>query len=134
MDFLVEEIDSLAVFTVNLKHATFLESNSIKSLLNNYYNSGFIRYIVDLSQCEYIDPAFLSSLIIFLRTIVPKGGTMRIVKPVLGIGFVFIRNDSVRIFDLYDSRDDAIKSFKKGLNITLFKGISYNNENLISNI
>jgi anti-anti-sigma regulatory factor len=134
MDFLVEEIDALAVFTVNLKHATFLESNAIKGLLDNYYNSGFIQYVVDLSQCEYIDPAFLSSLIIFLRTIVTKGGTIRIVKPVLGIGLVFLRNDSVRIFDMFDSRDDAIKSFKKNLKITLFNGSSYNNENLTSNM
>ncbi|HUX61750.1 MAG TPA: hypothetical protein VMV32_10605 [Ignavibacteriaceae bacterium] len=134
MDFLVEEIDALAVFTVNLKHATFLESNAIKGLLDNYYNSGFIQYVVDLSQCEYIDPAFLSSLIIFLRTIVTKGGTIRIVKPVLGISLVFLRNDSVRIFDMFDSRDDAIKSFKKNLKITLFNGSSYNNENLISNM
>ena len=133
MEFLVEEIDALAVFTVNLKHATFLESNTIKSLLDNYYNCGFIQYIVDISQCEYIDPAFLSSLIIFLRTVVTKGGTIRIVKPTLGTSLGLFKNNSIRIFDLYDSKEDAIKSFKKGLRITLFTETNYNNENLASN-
>ena len=133
MDFLVEQIDALAVFTVNLKHATFLESSAIKSLLDNYYNCGFIQYIVDISQCEYIDPAFLSSLIIFLRTVVIKGGTIRIVKPALGTSLVFFKNNSIRIFDLYDSREDAIKSFKKGLRITLFTESNYDSENLVSN-
>lgn len=133
MEFLIEEIDSLVVFTVNLKNATYLESDSIKSLFDNYFNSGFIDYIVDLSRCEYIDAAFLSSLIIFFRTVVTKGGKIRIVKPELGTGIVFSNNNSIRIFDLYDSRESAIKSFRKGLRITLYNASDYNNENLVSN-
>ncbi|MHB8581079.1 MAG: STAS domain-containing protein [Ignavibacteriaceae bacterium] len=130
---MVEEIDNVVVFTVNLRNATYLESNSIKSLFDNYFNSGFIDYIVDLSQCESIDSAFLSSLIIFLRTVVTKGGIIRFVKPKSGTGIVFFNNNSVRIFDLYETREGAIKSFRKGLRITLYTALDYKNENLVSN-
>ncbi|MHB1688846.1 MAG: STAS domain-containing protein [Ignavibacteriaceae bacterium] len=132
MDFLVEEIGALVIITVNLKRATFFESSSFRDLLNNYFAGGYIKFIVDLSQCEYIDAAFLSNLIIFLRTVFSKGGNLRIVNPELGTGLVFDKHSSLRVFELFDSREDAVRSFKKGLRITLFTEPDYINKNLVS--
>jgi len=131
MDFRFEEIDNFGVVSINLKRATFFETSSFNDFLNYHLSRNINNYIVDLSYCDYVDAAFLSSMIHLLRMVSLRGGKLRVVKPEIGLGIAFRDLNSLRILDFEDNVETAVQTLKGGLRITLLRENGFEQNTLV---
>ena len=116
MDVLFEEInvDGVFVIVAHLISPTLLEANEFKEIINEQISFGHTRLVVDLSMCEHIDSTFLGEIIKSLKKMTYIGGDLRIVEPAIPAQDIFTHTNFRRLFDLYKTREDAVKSFDSG--------------------
>ena len=113
MDVLFEKIgvDGVFVIVVHLISPTLLEANEFNEIIKEQISFGHTRLVVDLSMCEHIDSTFLGELIKSFKKMTYIGGALRIVEPAIPAQDIFSYTDTLKLFDLYKTREDAIKSF-----------------------
>ena len=67
---------------------------------------------MDISQCEFIDSTFLGVLVLSLKSSAKIGGDVRLVKPDEVVKTLMEKAGTLNVFNLYDSMEEAIKSFE----------------------
>lgn len=105
-------VDGVCVLAVNLIRSTVNEVIAFREVVEEVINSRHSNFVFDLSQCEFIDSTFFGAIIISLKTINAKGYNLKIVEPAKTGENVFTAINFRRLFDLYKTREDAIKSFE----------------------
>lgn len=111
-DFETLLVNDLAIEIVNLSRATYKEAGQIKKNLDELIKSNQKKIIVDISQCEFIDSTFLGALVLALKSSAKIGGDVRLVKPHEIVKTLMDKVGTLNVFNLYDSVDEAIKSFE----------------------
>ncbi len=112
MDYIKENIDSIRIITVNLERPSFLEAADFQEMLDEELAGGYKKFVVDLGACSYIDSVFLGAIIVSLRKLVALDGDIKLVKPSLSETNLNLLH-SLRIFNIYDTKKDALNSFNK---------------------
>ncbi len=111
-DFETLLVNDLAIEIVNLSRATYKEAGQLKKNLDELIKSNQKKIIVDISQCEFIDSTFLGALVLALKSSAKIGGDVRLVKPHEIVKTLMDKAGTLNVFNLYDSVDEAIKSFE----------------------
>jgi anti-anti-sigma factor len=101
-DFIIER--------VNLTQATISEAARFKKHLEEDINLGYNIIIVDLSNCDSLDSAFIGVMVVTLKQLMHTGGSIKIVKPGMFSKSLLNLTGTIEIFELYDSLDNAIAS------------------------
>ena len=104
-------IDGVFVVEVNFTRSTLNEAIAFRKIVEEEINSGHTNLIIDLSNCDYIDSTFFGAIMMALEMMKDKGYKFKVVKPVKPKEDIFILTNTLRLFDLYKTREDAIKSF-----------------------
>ena len=104
-------VDGVFVIEVNLTRSTLNEAIAFRKIVEEEINSGHTNLIIDLSNCDYIDSTFFGAIMMALEMMKDKGYKLKVVKPVKPEEDIFILTNTLRLFDLYKTREDAIKSF-----------------------
>ena len=113
MTFHSEEKNNIIIATVNLKRATNTVAEKFKlNYLKNIKNE-HKKYLIDLSQCEYMDSSFLGSIIFIYKKISEAGGELKLVAPNQDIKILLEITSVNKFVDVYDKKSDAIRSFGK---------------------
>ena len=97
---------------VNLSRATLQEAIILKSIIEEEIIIGVKKLAIDISQCEFIDSTFIGSLVVGQKKMKEKGGKIMLIDPVKLDKDLFHVINALRLFDLYKTREDAIKSFE----------------------
>ena len=105
-------LEGVTLIIVHLISPTLLEANEFMEIVDEQISFGQTRLVVDLSKCEHIDSTFLGELIKSFKKMNYIGGALRIVEPATPSQDIFTYTDTLKLFDLYRTREDAIKSFK----------------------
>ena len=105
-------VSDLAIEIVHLSRATYKEASKLKKKLDDLINSNQKKIIVDISQCEFIDSTFLGALVLALKSSAKIGGDVRLVKPHEIVKTLMDKAGTLNVFNLYDSVEEAIKSFE----------------------
>ena len=108
-------VDDVFVIVVHLISPTFLEANEFNEIIKQQISFGHTRLVVDLNMCEHIDSTFLGELIKSFKKMTYIGGALRIVEPAIPAMDIFTSTKTLRLFDLYKTREDAIKSFEEDI-------------------
>jgi anti-anti-sigma factor len=103
----------IIVEVVNLSKATKEEADEFKTILTRHIEEGSTKLIVDLHQCEFVDSTFLSTLLIALKAVMKKDGSLKIASPKNDVAEVLEATGMTRVFDVHSSISKAIDSFKK---------------------
>jgi len=111
-DFETLLVNDLAIEIVNLSRATYKEAGQLKKNLDELINSNQKKIIVDISQCEFIDSTFLGALVLALKSSAKIGGDVRLIKPHEIVKTLMDKAGTLNVFNLYDSVEEAIKSFE----------------------
>jgi anti-anti-sigma factor len=111
-DFEKIYIDGVFVIAVNLPRSTINEAFTFRKIVEEELNSGHTKLVIDLSKCDYIDSTFLGAIIMALNMINDIGGKLRLVKPFNPKESIFITTNTLGLFDVYKTREAAIKSFE----------------------
>jgi anti-sigma B factor antagonist/stage II sporulation protein AA (anti-sigma F factor antagonist) len=95
---------------VNLSKATIAEALKFKKHLEMDIELGYKTILVDLSNCNSLDPAFIGVLVVTLKQLMRLGGSIKIVKPGMFSKSMLNLTGTIEIFEIYESLDNAIAS------------------------
>jgi len=112
-NFLTTKTDDIIVEVVNLAKATKEQADEFKTILLNHINTGNIKIIVDLHQCDFVDSTFLSTLLIALKAVIDKGGGLKLAAPQNEVAEVLEATGMQRVFEVFPDLSEAIASFKE---------------------
>lgn len=111
-DFETIHLNDVVVEVVHLSRATYREATQLKKRLDELIQKNQKKIIVDVSQCEFIDSTFLGALVLALKSSAKIGGDVRLVRPHEIVKTLMEKAGTLNVFNLYDSVDEAIKSFE----------------------
>ena len=111
-NFEISNVDGVFVIAAHLICPTLLEAKEFEKIVNEQVRSGHGKLVVDLSMCEHIDSTFLGEIIKTFKKLTSIGGALRIIKPVKSEADIFILTNTLSLFNFYENRDDAVKSFE----------------------
>ena len=111
-DFEKINVDGIYVIVVNCTRSTILEANEFKKLIKDEISSGHNKLVIDLSKCEHIDSTFFGAIMMTFGLMTRTGYKLKVVRPVKHGEEIFTTTNTLRLFDLYKTREDAIKSFE----------------------
>lgn len=111
MNFSRSVNNGVIVLTVELIRATLKEAEDFNTALANDIQNGNLKFVIDLSDCEFIDSTFLGSLVVALKRVTNRGGDLRLVgfKPAVQSMFELTRMH--RVFETFPDKQQAISSF-----------------------
>lgn len=95
---------------VNISQATISEAVRFKKHLETDINLGYTIIIIDLSNCNSLDSAFIGVMVVTLKRLLRLGGSIKIVKPGMFSESLLNLTGTIEIFEIYESLDNAIES------------------------
>ena len=95
---------------VNLTQATISEAGRFRKHLETDISLGYNIIIIDLSNCNSLDSAFIGVMVVTLKQLMRMGGSIKIVKPGMFSKSLLNLTGTIEIFELYESLDCAISS------------------------
>ncbi len=114
-DFEIIYVDGVYVIAVNLSYATLNEAIAFRKIAEEEINSGHTRLVIDLSNCVYIDSTFFSAIMMTFRMMEGQGYKLKVVESAITGVDIFIQTNTYRVFDIYKTREEAIKSFEEDI-------------------
>jgi len=105
-------IDNVSVIIINLTCATVYDAKEFRKIIDEEINSGYKRFIIDLSKCEKIGSMFFGAIVGTLNKIKDIGGKLKIVEPENPKKDIFTNTDTRNLFDIYKTSVDAMKKYE----------------------
>jgi anti-sigma B factor antagonist len=99
------------IVVINEKRATVDFSAELKEDLIHKIEEENKNVIVDLGLAEFVDSSFLGTLVAGLKKATMKSGDLKIVGLQPPVRAMFELTRLYRIFDIFDTVDDALNSF-----------------------
>ena len=111
MSFLRKKINDVIIESVEISRATFKEAEDFKKLLNQDIDGGYLKIIVDLSNCTFMDSTFLSTIVTALKKVNKIGGNLKLVGVHSETQALLELTGTIKVFEIYETKDEALKSF-----------------------
>lgn len=111
MHYSFKTVQDVNVVTIKERRATVDFSAELKEDLIHKIEDENKNAIIDLSACEFVDSSFLGTLVAGLKKATMKNGDLKIVGLQAPVRAMFELTRLYRIFDIFESVDDALKSF-----------------------
>ena len=112
-NFLVTKKEDIVIEEVNLVKATREQAEEFKIILLNHIEEGNTKLVIDLHQCDFVDSTFLSTLLIALKAVMAKSGSLKIAALKNEVAEVMEATGMYKVFEIYSSISEAVESFKK---------------------
>ena len=109
-EFELFTVKGVRFIIVNLFRATINEAKILKSIIEEEIIIGVRKLAIDISQCEFIDSTFIGSLVVEQKRMKEKGGKIMLIYPVKLDENLFHVTNTLRIFEIYQTREEAIES------------------------
>lgn len=106
------KVDEISIVNVNLQQATYTHAAEFKTCLEELIKLGNYKIILDFSKCQFVDSTFLGSIAVLLKALRTVSGNIKIVYTDLVIKTIMESNGIHRVIEIYESLDDALKSFE----------------------
>ena len=84
----------------------------LRALVNEVLDSDTRKIIMDMKALKYIDSSGIGELVSCYTTITNKGGQLRLTRLHSKIYSLLQLTALVSVFEIYDSNEDALQSFK----------------------
>ena len=108
-------VDDVIVIEVNLIRSSIDEAIAFRKIAEEEIKSGHTKLVIDLSKCDYIDSTFFGALIMASGMMNDIGYKLKVVKPAISGEYIFTTTHTLRLFDIYKTRKEAIKSFERDI-------------------
>ena len=87
------------------------ESNQLRTALKDVLSQGKTRLVLDLAEVSYIDSAGLGTLVAGFTSAQNQGANLKLANLTKRISEQLYITKLVTVFDVYETVDDAVKSF-----------------------
>lgn len=110
--FTSEHKKNLLIVKVDLKRATYKDSEEFKKYLIKELEDKPPNVIIDLSKCEFIDSAFLGSILYGSKIISNNRGVLRLVACHIDTEALLDLTGISKLIKVFESVSEAEKSLK----------------------
>ena len=111
LNFSKEIYDDIVVEIIELTRATLQEAQEFKNILLEDINKNYLKFVVDLKDCEFIDSTFLSTLVTTLKLLLSKRGNIKLSSVNSEVQSLLELTGTHHIFEIFKSRRDAVESY-----------------------
>ena len=111
MSFNFTTKNEIMVVKINEQRATVEISSKLKEEMLTKIEEGNQHIVVDLSSSDFVDSSFLGALVAGLKKTTMKSGDLKIVGLQAPVRAMFELTRLYRIFDIFDTQEEAINSF-----------------------
>ncbi|QQS38061.1 MAG: STAS domain-containing protein [Ignavibacteriales bacterium] len=112
MNFPKETEKDITVIKVNLSKATMKEAGELKNTVAESLSNGSSKFIIDFSQCEFMDSTFISALINSLKNVSKVNGKLFLANVHSESMSLMELTGTSKVFSFYPTVKDALKSFQ----------------------
>ncbi len=113
MEIIEERLSDIIVLKIDFDRATIGEANLLKEKVSRNIAEGFVKIIIDLSTCEYLDSTFLGVLVSALKNVSKLGGDVRLVGLTEQVLAMFELTRMYRVFQSYSDIQKAVLSYTR---------------------
>lgn len=106
-----KEISGVTVLALSGRITLGEESNQLRTKIKDVLGQGIKRLVLDLGNVSYIDSAGLGTLVAGYTSAQSQGANMKLANLTKRFREQLNITKLVTVFEVYDSVDDAIKSF-----------------------
>ena len=110
MEFSQERQEGVIVKQVHLTRATKDHAEKFKKFLLKDINEKNNKVIVDLTECEFIDSTFISTLVIALKSVNKLKGSLKLVAVQSDVLSILELTGLVKVFDVFKNLNEAMGS------------------------
>jgi anti-anti-sigma factor len=110
-NFSKEIHNDIVVEIVELSRATLKEAHEFKNILKEDIKNNFLNFVIDFSECEFIDSTFLSTLVTTLKLLTGKGGSMKLCSVSSEVQSLLELTGTNRVFQIYRDKEEALQSY-----------------------
>ena len=114
-DFEIIYVDGVIVIAVNLIRSTINEAKPFRKIVVGEINSGHTKLVIDLSKCDYIDSTFFGAIVVGAKMLIGLDFKLKVVEPTIVGDYIFTYSDYRKVFDKYETREEAILSFEEDI-------------------
>lgn len=102
----------IGIFQIE-KSLTAATVDALRAQISNWQEaqSDVKNYVIDMEKVEFMDSAGLGTLIAVLKRVTERGGDMKIAALQKKPRMVFEITRAYRVFDIFETVDDALKTF-----------------------
>ncbi len=111
LNFSKEIYDDIIVEIIELTRATLQEAQEFKNILAEDINNNYLKFVVDLKECEFIDSTFLSTLVTTLKLLLNKGGNVKLSSVNTEVQSLLELTGTHHIFEIFKTRKEAVQSY-----------------------
>jgi anti-sigma B factor antagonist len=111
MNYTLEKKGDISIVTVELVEASLNQSDDFKAYIYSLIDNGARKMIINLEKVLYMDSSFIGALVGGLKNLLSKSGEMALVNISSDVMALFELTRLDKVFHVYDSTDDAVKSF-----------------------
>ncbi len=111
MEFSRQINSDIVIEYVNINRATMSEAEEFRDILLKDIDDGFLKIIIDLTNCHFMDSTFLGAIIIAFKRLSRLGGDLKIANAKSDTKSLLELTGTSRIFNMYDSQLEALESF-----------------------
>lgn len=112
MNFEKEINGDIVIEKVNLKRATYKEAEEFRNFVQNDIEAGWLKIIIDMKSCEFMDSSFLGVLINSLKQLERSNGSLKLASVHDDAQTILDITRISDMFKIYPDKDDAIISFR----------------------
>jgi len=111
LNIIDKEIGGVSVLQLRGRVTLGEESNQLRTKLKDALAEGKTRLVLDLAEVTYIDSAGLGTLVAGFTSAQSQGANLKLANLTTRFREQLNITKLVTVFDVYDSVDDAVKSF-----------------------
>jgi len=109
----VREVDDVVVVEVKGNLMGGPDSQKFRDLLHGLIDKGKRKVVVDVKDVKFMNSAGLGTLISGLTTMRNANGDLKIANPTDKIESLLMITRLIKVFETYNSVDEAIASYRK---------------------
>lgn len=106
------QVEGVTVLHVKGRVTLGDESNQLRTTLKDVLSQGKTRLVLDLAEVSYIDSAGLGTLVAGFTSAQNQGASLKLANLTKRINEQLYITKLVTVFDVYETVDDAVKSFQ----------------------
>lgn len=111
MDFESEKSSDILILKVNTQRATFKKSDGFRDYFLKNVDGKFLKVIIDLSRCEFMDSSFLGIILYITKKVKVSGGKLTIFAVQSDTTALLELTGVSKLIETYDTLEKAKKSF-----------------------
>lgn len=112
--FLIKKVKNInaTIVRINRLRASAEEANNFQKFMMEYIEKGYSEFIIDFSNCEFMDSTFLGAVIIVTKKINLDDGSLVLVADPKKLKVLHALVELSKILKVYTTMDDALKGFE----------------------